>query len=238
MRLRQPAPRRASIRWRRLAWGIVPGLLLACSSAPSVLPRYYQLRDDPPPGAAAAEPAAALAARGGDSAAPGPVWQLGVVTLPVYLDRDEMVMPSGRAGLQPQPAYRWAEPLRDAVPRLLRRDLGRLLGADRVWDAALPAGMQPDRLVRVELTRFEPEEGGRAVVLHARWHSIDPATGRLVHLHEESLRADSAGADADSLAAAHRQAVWLLAQRIAAAERETARVTRPAPPRPGSPSAR
>ncbi|HEY1127996.1 MAG TPA: ABC-type transport auxiliary lipoprotein family protein, partial [Roseateles sp.] len=48
------------------------------------------------------------------------------IALPELLDRDEILVADGSAGLRPWPEARWAEPLRDALPRVLAEDLGRL----------------------------------------------------------------------------------------------------------------
>ena len=51
-----------------------------------------------------------------------------------------MLLRQGAASLQPLGAARWAEPLRDAVPRLLRQDLATLLGPAQVWSAPPATG--------------------------------------------------------------------------------------------------
>jgi len=106
-------------------------LLGACagSSLPAV--QWVRLPAEAPGPAAAPAPAA-----------PG-VWQLmAPVQLPGHLDRDALLVPQGAAGLQGLGGARWAEPLRDAVPRLLRQDLEREFGAP-VWTAPLPPGVLP-----------------------------------------------------------------------------------------------
>jgi uncharacterized lipoprotein YmbA len=119
---------------------VLAGALLVggCAASPPV--RLYQLRVDapvaswPPP-----DPAA-------------PVWEISPdVTLPDYLERDAIVVAHGRAGLQALADDRWAEPLRDSVPRLLRHDLALLRGADRVWAAPAPAGVHVARRLQVEV---------------------------------------------------------------------------------------
>ncbi|MCK7494324.1 MAG: PqiC family protein [Comamonadaceae bacterium] len=57
------------------------------------------------------------------------------VTLPEYLERDAIVVASG-ARLETLDGERWAEPLRDALPRLLRADLEALRGPGSVLDLA------------------------------------------------------------------------------------------------------
>lgn len=143
-------------------------------------------------------------------------WQLmAPVQLPGHLDRDALLLPSGAAGLQPLAGVRWAEPLRDAVPRLLRHDLGLALGAP-LWAAPLPPGVLPRWLLRIELGAFDVAPGGRAVLLQARWSLADAAGSSPPRLGEAAFSTAADADSADALALAHRSALWQLAQRIAA----------------------
>lgn len=199
-----------SIRRRGLpASALLPALLAllsACGSSPQV--QLYQLRADPP-GTDVAVPAAARER-----------WALGSVQLPDYLDRDALVLPSGAAGLQTLHGHRWAEPLRDAVPRLLLADLARLRGSAGIWRAPVPPGTPVERELRVEIQRFEADAPGRAVVLAARWMLVDTqgrAPARVFDSRIElPLPAGTLGAEPrpDALVSVHRQALWALAQDI------------------------
>jgi uncharacterized lipoprotein YmbA len=145
-------------------------------------------------------------------------WQVVGVALPDYLDRDVLLVPEGRTGMQPLVGHRWAEPLRDAVPRLLRQDLTALAGADRVWTAPVPPGVTITRRLRVEIQALEATPDRGAVRLRARWTLADPrATDAAPAVRQGEVTADVAGGDVDALVAAHRLAIWRLAERIAAA---------------------
>lgn len=194
----------------RLGSWLVPGLTLCgallagCGSSPQV--QLYQLRAEPP-GVPASAPAAAASGR----------WVLAGVQLPDYLDRDALLLPTGRAGLQALPGQRWAEPLRDAVPRLLQQDLARLRGVDQVWRAPLPPGVTAQRQLRVEIQQFEAADAGlRQVLLAARWVLSDPSGQQPARVGALRLQAPLAEASSDALVAAHRQVLWQLAQAIAA----------------------
>lgn len=150
------------------------------------------------------------------AAAPGEVWQLVLpVALPGHLDRDALLVPRGAAGLQPLGAVRWAEPLRDAAPRLLRNDLAVHLGMP-LWTAPLPPGVAPTRQLRVELAAFDVAADGRGAALQARWSLADPRGASPPGVFEAAFVTPAAGTDAEALAAAHRLALWQLAGRIAA----------------------
>lgn len=175
-------------------------LLCACASSPPIT--WYQLRAEPP-GVAPTQRAETA------------VWQILAVQLPSYLDREAVLQPGGRAALTALPAARWAEPLRDAVPRLLLADLARLRGSASVYAGALPPGVSAARQLRVEVQRLDAEAGGQAVVLSARWWLQDPLGREAPSVRELSLRAASASGSADDLVAAHRELLWRLAQAIA-----------------------
>ncbi len=192
--------------WSAILLSLALSLLAGCACGPP--DRLLHLRAAPPVAAGAA--------------AAAEIWLIQQpVRLPDYLDRDALLLREGRAGLQRLPGYRWAEPLRDSVPRLLRADLARLLGEDRVWTLPLPAGVQPRLQLRVELLAFEAEDADtadtrqRQVVLQARW-SLARADGSAPpQAQAVSLQVPVSGPGADALAAAHRLAVWRLAERIA-----------------------
>jgi len=177
-------------------------LLSACSSSPPV--QLYQLRADPPGARAPAAAAAAASER----------WSLGAVQLPDYLDRDALLRPTGQAGLTALTGHRWAEPLRDAVPRLLQQDLARLRGAEQVWRAPLPPGVVVDRQLRVEIQQLEARADGLGVVLAARWMLIDPSGKSPAQVFDGRIEVPSAESTPDALVSAHRAALWQLAQEM------------------------
>ena len=171
-------------------------------SSPPVL--LYQLRAAPPVATAPPTPSALQ-------------WQLLLpVSVPEYLDRDALLLPQGQSGLLPLTGHRWAEPLRDSVPRVLRQDLAALLGESRVWAAPVPAGVVITRRLRVEVLALEASADRSSVLLRARWSLLDPTGAAPARADSVVLSAPSAGTDADSLVAAHRLALWRLAERIAA----------------------
>lgn len=146
----------------------------------------------------------------------GWVWQIvGTPRVPEYLDRDALLMPHGDAGLRPLPGHRWAEPLHEAVPRVLRQDLAALLGAERVWTGPVPPGISVTRQLRLELQALEATPDRRAVRLRARWTLVDPTGQTPPKADQADLNVASAGTDPDHLVSAHRLALWRLAERIA-----------------------
>ena len=178
--------------------------LLAGCGTPLPPPQLYQLRAAPP--MAVAQPV--------NSA---PTLQLLMpVALPELLERDAIVVSTGQAGVQALAGHRWAEPLRDAVPRLLRQDLAALLGDGKVWVAPLPAGVNVQRLLRVELLALQADAARSSVQLQARWTLSDPAGRAPVQSQVVNVSEAVPGSDVDALVVAHRRALWRLAERLAA----------------------
>lgn len=178
-------------------------LLLSACASPRPPPQLYQLRAEPPVSPVPAPPTAVV-----------PL-QLLPVSLPELLARDALLVPQGRAGVVALPGHRWAEPLHDAVPRLLRQDLAMLLGADRVWSAPLPAGVQAPRQLRVDVVSFQVDEARREVTLRARWTLADTRGAVPARSRTDTVVAPVQGDDVDAIAAAHRMAVWQFARQLA-----------------------
>jgi uncharacterized protein len=175
--------------------------LLGCAT-PSPPAQLYRL----PSAVSAVAPAA--------SGWSGPPWQLVLpVGVPDYLDRDAIVVPQGQAGLRPLPGQRWAEPLAEAVPRVLRADLGARLGEGALWAGPLPPGVVAAGQLRVELTAFEATPDRSAVRLSARWS----LAGAALRSGRSEISVPAAAADVDALVAAHREALWRLSAELAAA---------------------
>lgn len=180
---------------------VVAGLLTACAS-PAPPPALYQLRATPP---VPVQPVLTTQV----------LQLLQPLALPEALQREGLLLPQGQAGLQVLPGHRWAEPLADALPRLLRQDLAALLGEARVWTAPLPSGVAITRHCRVEILSLLPTPDRTAVLLQARWTLSDPTGRSAPVVMTTQINAPSAGPDADALVAAHRLALWRLAEQVA-----------------------
>lgn len=195
--------------------GVLVALALAGCAGTSPPVQLYRLPLQPPvPLQAVAAPVTPAV----------PFVLLSPVTLPDYLDRDALVAPIGAAGLQVLVGQRWAEPLRESVPRLLRLDLATLLGDAAVQGGPLPAGTGPGRALKVELLALEPAADRSAVTLVARWEwraragevgAAGRAEGGLPGTGTARLMAPVRGAGMDAVVLAHRAALAQLATEIA-----------------------
>lgn len=193
--------------------GLAAVLLAGCANPPRPVALYRLIATPPVDAAPSSAPAAATT--------PVPWLLVLPVRVPGYLDRDVLWVADGNVGLKPLPGHRWAEPLRDAVPRLLRADLALLRGGG-VWAAPAPEGVPLAQRLRVEVVALDPAPDGRSLVLQAQWSltptapapAAVPSSGPV--MRELRLAVPLAGADPDALVAAHRLALWRLAQAIAA----------------------
>lgn len=142
------------------------------------------------------------------------------LTLPELLDRSELLVAEGEAGLRPWPEARWAEPLRDALPRVLADDLARLRQPYPVTLATPANGdVQSLRLlVQVDEWLARPDGSGLTLRLRARWHwaSLKAPPGTALPPAGQADLSLACTADADALAGAYRQSVLQLAARIVA----------------------
>lgn len=152
----------------------------------------------------------------------GRAWVLSPqLALPELLDRDEILVAEGSAGLRPLPEARWAEPLSEALPRLLAEDLWRLRQPYpvTVGKQNTPDGESLRLVVQVDEWLARPDSGGLQLRLRARWHWLPlqaPAGTALPPPGSADLSLPC-GAQADALADAYRRSVMQLAARIVAA---------------------
>lgn len=217
----------ASLRRRLRASFAAPVLVFAAAlagcGAPLAPVSWIRLPVDPPGQSSPSFPQDAGHSRlpipegGGPSSSPfpgkaaQPAWLLSSpVVLPGYLDRDAVLVPQGAAGLRPLDGLRWAEPLRDAVPRLLRRDLERRLGAV-VWLAPVPPGASFGPRLTVELLAFDVLPDRRGVAVRARWTLAQARRAAQPRVFEDAFVTAAEQSGPDGLAAAHRLALWRLA---------------------------
>lgn len=201
--------------WTAGGAALVAALAVAACGTPAPAPRLYHLRTAAP---VAAPPAPAQSM---------PVWELASdVALPAYLDRESLVLVGADSRLRLLDGQRWAEPLRDTLPRLLRHDLALLRGASSVWLAPAPPGVGVARRLHVELLALQASGERGAVLLQARWWFSPPrdmaaaaagtGAGTAVQALTAELQVPVADlGDGASIAAAHRAALWQLAERIA-----------------------
>jgi uncharacterized protein len=204
-------PRRSALA-RSLSLALVlalPGTqlftLTACGT-PGPAPKLYQLRAAPP---LPVVPVTTVHV----------VQLVGGVQLPELLDNSSLLRPQGQAGVQALASHRWAEPLRDAVPRVLRQDLAALLGDARVWAAPVPPGVIITRQLRVEVLAMQARADGGTAQLQVRYSLADPIGLTPIKVSTLTIEVPTTSLEPDALVDAYRQALWRLAEAVAAALR-------------------
>lgn len=95
--------------------------------------------------------------------------RVGPVTLPELLDRPQLVVRVAPNRVAILEAHRWAEPLKEEIPRLLSQDVGRRLGSNRVFAYGQGAGADAKYNVPVDILRLEAVPG-EAVTIEAVWN--------------------------------------------------------------------
>jgi uncharacterized protein len=195
--------------------------LTACGSAPSAPLRWYRLPIEPPEGEPQPVP-------GANASSASPRWQLAAqLPMPELLERDTLLFEEGATGIRLLHGHRWAEPLRDTLPRLLRHDLG--LWVPGLWTGTAPARLPGTGLLQLELLGLQGSLPRRQVALSARWVVTPPvppavpvaaaATGP--RAWQVDLVVPWTDGATESLVLAQRRAIWRLAQRVAASLNDT-----------------
>jgi uncharacterized lipoprotein YmbA len=140
---------------------------------------------------------------------------IGPITLPIYLDRAQIVTRISRNELEVDEFNRWAEPLKENFFRVLAENLSVLLNT-------IDVSIYPRRIltpvnyqVAIDVTRFDVTSDGQALLI-AYW-AILGQDGRKILLKKKSiLRADTASRDYKDIVAAQNQVLSELSRAIAA----------------------
>lgn len=182
----------------RLGLAVLAAALVSCVSTPVTL---------------VALPAAAQGdARRWAGDAPGNSVLLRRVVLPGYLDSYPVVVARNGNALVVSKDAEWAEPLRDAVARVLRDALSQRLGATRLLIAG--DGRRPDADLSVEFLALDPTRG--MLRLDATWTFACTVPGAVGASGRTAFEVPLEGGHATDLAAATTTALTELADVLAA----------------------
>jgi len=133
--------------------------------------------------------------------APGISLGIGPITLPGYLDRQEIVMRVAPNQISLAENDRWAEPLENNFARVLGQNLAAILGAERVSGYPWPLDKKPLYQLEVEVLRFEVDTAQQAQ-LSARWSVRDSGKKDAVRYRETRLSRPAAARSTDAAVAA------------------------------------
>jgi len=135
------------------------------------------------------------------------------VDLPELIDRPQLVIRTVDRGVTFSEQYRWAEPLRREIPRVIANDLAELL--DSAGVAALPGdGFDYDYRLSLDFQQLDAV-AGRGADVDVLWR-LKHRSGE-VFAGRSSFRQPAKGAASDhpTLVAAQRQALRRIAAEIA-----------------------
>jgi hypothetical protein len=160
-----------------------------------------------------------LTAAGEEPSGPGTASDLCVhvepVSLPEYLNRPQLVTRDRAGGMRVVEFHRWGEPLEEAVPRVLARNLAAELRTNRVFAPRESDAARPDYRVFVNLRRLDGQPG-REVALQALW-TVAPLDKDLPPTVKSSRITESTASQAyEHYVAAAARALEKLSREIAA----------------------
>ncbi len=169
-------------------------LLTACGSSPPV--RYFSLSPT----------VSTVGQQTDDAAALG----LGPIRMPEYLNRSQLVTRGAGQEMQVDEFNRWAEPLSDALHRIVSTDVDNAIDTLVVtafpWESAVHAGV--DYRLIGHVSRFDADRAG-GVMLDVQWGISEIASGDMVvqpHRSRYEAQAESPE-DPASIAAAMNDAL-------------------------------
>jgi len=180
-------------------------VLAACVGTPAPKEQYFTL-SSPNPGVA-------------PPASDSPSIYVGPVTVPEAVDRPSMVLRTSPNQVDVSDDYRWAEPLRNAIPRMIGDVLSRELGTSRVLTNRSASATAVDIRVSIEIQRFDSSLTDGATI-DAVWSVKDVANGKMRNgrsvVHEALASSGPAG-----IAAAASRALERVGHEIAQAARQS-----------------
>jgi hypothetical protein len=147
---------------------------------------------------------------------------VGPVTLPPYLDRPQLVTRAGGNRMVLADFDSWVEPLQGMFARVLAENLALLLGTDDVLILPQRRDVALDRQVEVDVTRFDVDDAGNAV-LDARWWVYGRNGDKLLRSGRSTISEPAAVDDYTSAAAALSRALGAMSEEIARAIAEKTR---------------
>ena len=140
---------------------------------------------------------------------------VGPVSVPDGVDRPQLVLRGAGNEVAIEDNQRWAEPLKDAIPRVIADSLAAELGTPRVMTSRQSASLDFDYRVAIDVQHFDssPTEGASEDVI---W-TIRTKLNQPPHVGRTVVKEPAAGVA--SLAEAHSRALARVSHDIAAAIR-------------------
>jgi uncharacterized lipoprotein YmbA len=178
------------------------GLLFLVGCASNAMSRYYVLSPMPGDGHRPQEACFSIG--------------IGPIKLPEYVNRPELVTRTSQNALVLAYFDLWAEPLSDAVPRILAENITRLICTKEVSLFPWKPAREPDYRVEVEVLHMDGNLG-QTFTLEAWWNISARGEKRVIVTKRSSYREAVAGLDYDALIQAYSRALAALSHDIASA---------------------
>ena len=138
---------------------------------------------------------------------------IGPITLPIYLDRSQIVTRINRNELEMNEFNRWAEPLKENFFRVLAENLSVLLNTVDVTIYPRRMLTPVDYQVGIDVTRYDVASDGKALLI-AYWAVL--GEGKKILVKKKSiLSAKAASMDYKDIVAAQNRALSDLSRSIA-----------------------
>jgi len=139
------------------------------------------------------------------------------VELPNYLDRPQIVTRTGPSSQLTLAEFdRWASPLVDEFPRVLRDNLGAMIPSDEVVIYPWPQTVQVDYEVAVDVMRFDGRLGGDCALV-ARWSIYSRERKAALRTERATLSEPTNGGGYEGIATAQSRLIAALSREIATA---------------------
>lgn len=144
----------------------------------------------------------------------GKLLGIGPVVLPEYLAQLKIVTRLSANSLAVSDNHRWAEPLADNLPRVLRENLSRLLATERMAVHPWGSGVEPDAQLRLQVIQLEGT-ADNAAHLVARWSVTGKDKTTILPERRSDFTVAAKGSGEEAMVAALSAAVADLCREIA-----------------------
>ena len=138
---------------------------------------------------------------------------VGPITLPMVVDRPQIVLRVGPNEVTYVELHRWASPLRNEIPLIIADNLAGYLNIRQVAAYPQSAGDNADVRVLVDVQRFDSTMNESATI-DALW-TIKRQSDGVTRTGRSTARESIGGGNYDALVAAHSRALGTISREIA-----------------------
>lgn len=158
---------------------------------------------------------------GGKTSGPasGISFGVGPVTLPGYLDREEIVVRMAQNRLRLLEYDRWAEPLDENIARVVSQNIAHFVHAERTHVYPWPIDRRPVYQIEIDVLRFEADAEHQAR-LSTRWLVRNTSRKDRILFRETRLSRPVQGRSTEASVAALSETLAELSREVAAAIQE------------------